>query len=45
MTYPHPSLEPILKRTLGVPLFQEQLIRMAMVAAGFTGGWLDAARP
>src|SRR5437773_6124755 len=36
--YPHPSLEPILARTLGVPLFQEQLLRMAMVAAGFTGG-------
>jgi len=36
VTYPHPSLEPILKRTLGVPLFQEQLLRMAMVAAGFT---------
>jgi error-prone DNA polymerase len=36
--YPHPSLEPILGRTLGVPLFQEQLLRMAMVAAGFTGG-------
>src|SRR5947207_367596 len=34
--YPHPSLAPILKRTLGVPLFQEQLLRMAMVAAGFT---------
>jgi error-prone DNA polymerase len=34
--YAHPSLEPILARTLGVPLFQEQLIRMAMVAAGFT---------
>jgi DNA polymerase III alpha subunit len=32
---PHPSLEPILRRTLGVPLFQEQLLRMAMVAAGF----------
>ena len=37
VTYPHPSLEPILSRTLGVPLFQEQLLRMAMVAAGFTG--------
>jgi len=37
VSYPHPSLEPILKRTLGVPLFQEQLLRMAMVAAGFTG--------
>ena len=34
--YAHPSLEPILKRTLGVPLFQEQLLRMAMVAANFT---------
>src|SRR5205823_581832 len=36
VSYPHPSLEPILKRTLGVPLFQEQLLRMAMTAAGFT---------
>ena len=35
VTYPHPSLEPVLKRTLGVPLFQEQLLRMAMIAAGF----------
>jgi error-prone DNA polymerase len=34
----HPSLEPVLRRTLGVPLFQEQLLRMAMIAAGFTGG-------
>jgi error-prone DNA polymerase len=42
--YPHPSLEPILKRTLGVPLFQEQLIRMAMVAAGFSGGQADELR-
>ena len=42
--YPHPSLEPILKRTLGVPLFQEQLIRMAMVAAGFTGGQAEELR-
>src|SRR5439155_15827533 len=39
--YPHPSLEPVLARTLGVPLFQEQLLRMAMVAAGFTGGQAD----
>src|SRR6266545_1697027 len=38
VTYAHPSLEPILKRTLGVPLFQEQLLRMAMTVAGFTGG-------
>jgi error-prone DNA polymerase len=37
VVYPHPSLEPILARTLGVPLFQEQLLRMAMVAAGFSG--------
>ncbi|MGH8432241.1 MAG: hypothetical protein ACREUF_17745, partial [Solimonas sp.] len=37
VSYPHPSLEPILARTLGVPLFQEQLLRIAMVAAGFTG--------
>src|SRR5258707_14297211 len=34
----HPSLKPVLERTLGVPLFQEQLLRMAMIAAGFTGG-------
>jgi error-prone DNA polymerase len=37
VTYPHPSLKPVLKRTLGVPLFQEQLLRMAMTVAGFTG--------
>jgi error-prone DNA polymerase len=37
VTYPHPSLAPILERTLGIPLFQEQLLRMAMVAAGFSG--------
>ena len=42
--YPHPSLEPILARTLGVPLFQEQLLRMAMVAAGFTGGEAEELR-
>ncbi len=44
ITYPHPSLEPILKRTLGVPLFQEQLLRIAMVAAGFTGGEAEELR-
>src|SRR5687767_6906732 len=44
VTYPHPSLEPILKRTLGVPLFQEQLLRMAMVAAGFSGGEAEELR-
>ena len=44
VSYPHPSLEPLLKRTLGVPLFQEQLLRMAMVAAGFTGGEAEELR-
>jgi error-prone DNA polymerase len=44
VTYPHPSLEPILRRTLGVPLFQEQLLRMAMVAAGFSGGEAEELR-
>ena len=42
--YPHPSLQPILERTLGVPLFQEQLLRMAMVAAGFSGGEAEELR-
>ena len=42
--YAHPSLEPILKRTLGVPLFQEQLLRMAMTAAKFTGGQAEQLR-
>jgi error-prone DNA polymerase len=40
----HPSLEPVLARTLGVPLFQEQLLRMAMVAAGFSGGQAEELR-
>jgi error-prone DNA polymerase len=40
----HPCLEPVLARTLGVPLFQEQLLRMAMVAAGFTGGQAEELR-
>jgi error-prone DNA polymerase len=44
VTYPHPSLEPILRRTLGVPIFQEQLLRIAMVAAGFTGGEAEELR-
>ncbi|HEV2835265.1 MAG TPA: error-prone DNA polymerase, partial [Pyrinomonadaceae bacterium] len=42
--YAHPALEPILKRTLGVPLFQEQLLRMAMVCAGFSGGEAEELR-
>jgi error-prone DNA polymerase len=44
VTYPHPSLEPILKRTLGVLLFQEQILRVAMVAAGFSGGEAEDLR-
>ncbi len=40
----HPSLEPVLRRTLGVPLFQEQLIRIAMIAAGFSGGQAEELR-
>ena len=44
VTYPHPSLEPILKRTLGVPLFQEQLLRMAMLCANFSGGEAEELR-
>src|SRR2546428_995642 len=42
--YAHPTLEPILRRTLGVPLFQEQLLRMAMTVAGFTGGEAEELR-
>ena len=44
VTYPHPSLEPVLKRTLGVPLFQEQLLRIAMIAANFSGGEAEDLR-
>jgi error-prone DNA polymerase len=44
VTYPHPSLEPVLKRTLGVPLFQEQLLRMSMAIANFTGAEADELR-
>jgi error-prone DNA polymerase len=44
VTYPHPSLEPVLKRTLGVPLFQEQLLRMAMVVASFSGAEAEELR-
>jgi error-prone DNA polymerase len=40
----HPSLKPVLERTLGVPLFQEQLLRMAMIAAGFSGGEAEELR-
>jgi error-prone DNA polymerase len=44
VTYPHPSLEPVLKRTLGVPLFQEQLLRMSMAIANFSGAEADELR-
>ncbi len=42
--YPHPALEPILRRTLGIPLFQEQIMRLAMVAADYTPGEADQLR-
>ncbi len=41
---PHPSLDPILLRTLGVPLFQEQVMQIAIVGAGYTGGEADQLR-
>jgi error-prone DNA polymerase len=44
VVYPHESLRPILERTLGVPIFQEQLLRIAMVAAGFSGGEAEELR-
>jgi error-prone DNA polymerase len=44
ITYPHPSLEPVLKRTLGVPLFQEQLLRIAMTVANFSGAQAEELR-
>ena len=42
--YPHPELEPVLARTHGVPIFQEQVMQLAMVAAGFTPGEADQLR-
>lgn len=42
--YAHPLLESALKRTLGVPLFQEQLLKMAMICAGFSGGEAEELR-
>ena len=44
VTYPHPKLKPVLERTLGVPLFQEQGMRMAVEAAGFSPGQADQLR-
>ena len=42
--YPHPSLEPALKETLGVMVFQEQVLRVAQAIAGFSAGQADALR-
>src|SRR5690606_39084413 len=42
--YPHPCLEPVLSKTLGVPLFQEQVMRLAIVAADYTPGEADQLR-
>ncbi|TPV96904.1 MAG: DNA polymerase III subunit alpha [Myxococcales bacterium FL481] len=44
VVYPHPSLEPVLRKTLGVPLFQEQVMRLAVVAADYTPGESDQLR-
>ena len=44
ITYPHPSLKPVLERTLGVPLFQEQLLRIAMTVANFSGAEAEELR-
>ncbi|MBI2532578.1 MAG: DNA polymerase III subunit alpha [Deltaproteobacteria bacterium] len=42
--YPHPTLIPVLEKTLGVPLFQEQVMRLAVVAADYTPGEADQLR-
>jgi error-prone DNA polymerase len=44
VVYPHPSLRPVLEKTLGVPLFQEQVMRLAMIAADYTPGEADQLR-
>ena len=44
VVYAHPKLEPVLRRTMGVPIFQEQVMRIAMAVGGFTGGEADALR-
>ncbi|MEO7735526.1 MAG: error-prone DNA polymerase, partial [Kofleriaceae bacterium] len=44
VVYPHPCLEPVLKKTLGVPLFQEQVMKLAIVAADYTPGEADQLR-
>ena len=42
VSYPSPAIREVLQSTLGVPIFQEQVIRLALVAAGFSGGEADA---
>ncbi|WP_319445816.1 MULTISPECIES: error-prone DNA polymerase [unclassified Mycobacterium] len=44
VTYDHPSMEPALRKTLGVPLFQEQLMQLAVDCAGFSGAEADQLR-
>ncbi len=44
VSYPNDEVKAVLKRTLGVPIFQEQVIKLAMVAAGFSGGEADQLR-
>ncbi|MEO0480593.1 MAG: error-prone DNA polymerase [Planctomycetota bacterium] len=44
ITYPHQSLVPVLEKTLGVPLFQEQVMKLAVVAADYTPGEADQLR-
>jgi error-prone DNA polymerase len=44
VTYPSPAVRKVLERTLGVPIFQEQAMQLAIVAAGFTGGEADQLR-
>src|SRR5271167_1540388 len=44
VSYPSTAVETVLKRTLGVPIFQEQVMQLAVVAAGFTPGEADRLR-
>ena len=44
MSYPSAAVEAVLERTLGVPIFQEQVMQLAIVAAGFTPGEADQLR-
>jgi error-prone DNA polymerase len=44
VSYPSPAMEAVLSRTLGIPIFQEQVMQIAMVAAGFSAGEADQLR-